>query len=154
MLIPNHNFSMIEVQTIFMFLRTIYFAWKSKNIIRNLGLHHNVIFWGHWYPCFGLLLDFWWYLLWVSMPEWAALFTLGRGVPITHFLRFAFGATPADLLAASIAAEPSLPHTCETLETGSYHAIAHSVRSGRRSTDWAIPARLLWYLSTDWACYS
>ena len=25
-------------------------------------------------------LDFWWCLLWVSKPEWAALFTLGGGV--------------------------------------------------------------------------
>ena len=36
-------------------------------------------------------------------------------------LRFTCGATPADLLAASMAAEPSLPHTCEALvglETG------------------------------------
>ena len=37
------------------------------------------------------------------------------------------GATPADLVVASMAAELSLPHTCETLvglETGSYHATA------------------------------
>ena len=26
------------------------------------------------------VLDFWWRLLWVSKPEWAALFTHGRGV--------------------------------------------------------------------------
>ena len=34
----------------------------------------HVHFWGHWYPC----LDFWWRLLWVSKPEWAALFALRR----------------------------------------------------------------------------
>ena len=34
---------------------------------------------------------------------------------VTHSLRFTSGATPADLLAASMAAEPSLPHTCEAL---------------------------------------
>ena len=26
------------------------------------------------------VLDFWWHLLWVSRPEWAALFILGRGI--------------------------------------------------------------------------
>ena len=39
-----------------------------------------------------------------------------------------------DTLVASMAAEPSLPHTCKALvglETGTYHAAAHSVRSGR-----------------------
>ena len=63
---------------------------------------------------------------------------------VTHSLRFTSGVTPADLLAVSMAAELSLPRTCEALvglETGSYHATAHSVRSGRRSTDSAIPAR-------------
>ena len=36
----------------------------------------HVHFWGYWYP----FLDFWWRLLWVSKPGWAALFALGRGV--------------------------------------------------------------------------
>ena len=60
---------------------------------------------------------------------------------VTCSLRFTSGATPANLLAASMAAELSLPHTCEALvglKTGNYHAATHSVRSGRRSTDWAI----------------
>ena len=35
---------------------------------------------------------------WVSKPEWAALFVLGRGICVTHLLRFTSGATPADLL--------------------------------------------------------
>ena len=26
------------------------------------------------------VLDFWWCLLWVSKPEWATLFTIGRGI--------------------------------------------------------------------------
>ena len=29
------------------------------------------------------ILDFWWHL-WISKPEWAALFTLGGGVHVTH----------------------------------------------------------------------
>ena len=81
-------------------------------------------------------LDLWWRLLWVSKPEWA-------GTCVTCSLRFTSGVTPADLLAASMVAKPFLPCTCKALvglETGSYHAAAHSVRSGRRSTDWAIPA--------------
>ena len=61
---------------------------------------------------------------------------------ITRSLRFTSGATPADLLAASMAAKPSLPHTCKALvglKTGSYHAAAHSVRSGRPD---ALPSEL------------
>ena len=34
------------------------------------------------------VLDFWWCLLWVSKPEWAALFVLGGGVRVTRSLRF------------------------------------------------------------------
>ena len=59
------------------------------------------------------------------------LFELGRGVCVTCSLRFTSGVIPADLLAASMAAEPSLPHTCKALvglETGSYHAAAHNWR--------------------------
>ena len=89
------------------------------------------------------LLDFWWCLLWVSKPEWAALFMLGGHVHVTCLLRFTSGATPADLMVASMAAKPSLPHSCKALvglQTGSFHAAAQSVRSGRRSTNSAIPA--------------
>ena len=81
------------------------------------------------------VLDFWWHLLWVSKPEWAALFKLGGGIhfhvpwdsPLVQHLLI--------LLVASIAAKPYLPHTCKALvgfETRSYHAAAHSVRSGRQ----------------------
>ena len=38
--------------------------------------------------------------------KWAALFTVGRGVYVTQSPRFTSGATPADLLAASMATEP------------------------------------------------
>ena len=66
----------------------------------------------------------------------SALFVLGRGVGDIHSTRLTSGVTPADLLVASMAAEQSLPHTCEALvglKNGSYHATAHSVRSGIRS---------------------
>ena len=59
-----------------------------------------------------------------------------------YSLRFTSGVTPTNLLAASMAAEPSLPHTCKALvglETGSYHATVHSVRSGRSD---ALPTEL------------
>ena len=52
------------------------------------------------------------------------------------------GATPANLLMASMIAKLSLPHTCKVfvgLKTGSYHATTHSVRSGRPD---ALPTEL------------
>ena len=61
-----------------------------------------------------------------------------------HSLSFTSGTTPANLFEASMAAEPSLPHTCEALvglKTRSYHAVAHSVRSGRPE---ALPTELSW----------
>ena len=71
------------------------------NLFFNFGRHES-FFWGHWCPCFGLL---------VISPlglkkEWAALFTLGRGTYTTHFLRFTSGSTPAYLLVSSMAAKP------------------------------------------------
>ena len=92
------------------------------------------------------VLDFWWRLLWVSKSEWVLPYLSLVEAYVLHYmyLRFTSGVTPADLLVASMAAKPS-PHTCEALvglETRSYPATAHSVRSGRHSTDWAIPARL------------
>ena len=47
---------------------------------------------GHWFPSF--VLDFWWRPLWVSLHAY------------NGFLWFTSGATPADLLTASIAVEP------------------------------------------------
>ena len=42
-------------------------------------------------------------------PEWAALFELCRGAHVIRSLGFTCGATPADLLVASMVAELSLP---------------------------------------------
>ena len=51
-------------------------------------------------PFYGAIdtpvLDFWWPLI------WAALFALGRGIYVLHVPRFTCGATPADLLMASM----------------------------------------------------
>ena len=49
--------------------------------------------------------EFWWCLLWVSKPEWAALFGPGGGICDVCSLRFISGGTPDDLLAASMADE-------------------------------------------------
>ena len=60
------------------------------------------------------------------------------GIHVTCSLRFTPGVIPTDLLAASMAAKPSLSDACDALpglKTRSYRAVAHSVRSGRRSTD-------------------
>ena len=51
------------------------------------------------------VLDFWWRLLWFSEPEWVAWFSVGEGVNVNCFVRFASGATPANLLAACMATE-------------------------------------------------
>ena len=61
------------------------------------------------------VLDFWWHVLWVWKPEWAALPTLGRGICVACSLRFTSGATPAEILGASMAAEliSSMYHTCK-----------------------------------------
>ena len=61
------------------------------------------------------VLDFWWHLLWVSKPEWEALFTLGGGICVTrsqlvqHLLSYW---KPAWQLSHS------LPHTCKQVLVG------------------------------------
>ena len=59
-------------------------------------------------PFVGPLIPLFWT---VSKLEWAALFALGGGVCDACYLRFTFGAIPADLLATSMAAE-LFPSTC------------------------------------------
>ena len=88
------------------------------------------------------VLDFWWCLLWVSKPEWAALFAHGRGVHVTCSPRFTSGVIPANLLVVSMAAEPfssmyllagigvALNRDLSCLHT---HALP---------TEWAMPAQL------------
>ena len=51
------------------------------------------------------VLDFWWHFLWISQPEWVALFGLDRSLYIIHFLTFFSDVTPADLWVSSMAAE-------------------------------------------------
>ena len=61
------------------------------------------LFGGHWYPYFGVLATF---PLDFKARVGSALFALGRGICITQYLRFTSDATPANLLVASMAAEP------------------------------------------------
>ena len=55
------------------------------------------------------ILDFWCCILFLSKLEQAALFTLGRAICDVCSLRFTSGVPPADLLAASMAAELIFP---------------------------------------------
>ena len=95
------------------------FPGNSKVMVLNLTLTMTSIvtwpffkkkIWRTWVlfvgPLIPLFLDFWWCLLWVSKPKWASLSALGGGIHFTHSLRFTSGVTPADLLAASMTAEP------------------------------------------------
>ena len=82
---------------------------KTKLFILIFGLHESFL-WGHWYPCFGLLETSPY-----SFKARVGSLLPGRGVYVTYSLRFTSGETPADLLVASMAAELSLPHTCEAL---------------------------------------
>ena len=77
---------------------------------------------------------------------------IGIGVSVTHSLGFTSGVTPADLFAASMAAKPSILHTCKALvglETGSYNATTHDVRSDRPD---ALPTELSRLVGTDNNC--
>ena len=51
------------------------------------------------------VLDFLGRLLWVSKPEWAVLFSLGRGIRDIRSQRFTSSSAPVDLLVASMTAE-------------------------------------------------
>ena len=58
--------------------------------------HSHVLFWGHWYPCFGFRLT---YSLGYKARLGSALFAfVEANVMYTHSLRSPSGATPADLL--------------------------------------------------------
>ena len=71
------------------------------------------IFWATDTP----VLDFWGCLLWVSKPEWAALFKLCRGVCDICSLRFTSGMTPLPVYMSSIAAS-HFPHMYVSAEVG------------------------------------
>ena len=57
-------------------------------------------------------LDFWWFLLWVSIPKWKGLFTPGGSIHDVHSLRFTSGVTPVNLLTASMMNGHCSPNGC------------------------------------------
>ena len=76
---------------------------KHMCFIKHLGTTTALVFlWGR--AIDTLVLDFWWGMSWVSRPGWipgmwtSSCWCIG-------FLRFTSGATPADLLVASIAVD-------------------------------------------------
>ena len=76
----------------------------------------HVLFWGHWYPCFGFLgvmspLGF-------KAKVGSALFTFCRGKCNVHSLRSTSDATHVDLLAASITASPVPTYCCRSEVVG------------------------------------
>ena len=85
----------------------IYFFFK------NLCWTH-VHFWGHWYPCFRLLVMS---PLGFKARVGSALFELCRGVHDICSLRFTSGATPLPVYIASIAAS-RFPHMHVSAEVG------------------------------------
>ena len=74
----------------------------------------HVHLWGHWYPCFELLMMS---PLGFKAKVGSALFALGRGICVTCSLRFPSGATPLLVYNASIAAS-CLPHMHVSVEVG------------------------------------
>ena len=64
-----------------------------------------------------LVLDFWWYLPWISQPRWIPRLHTSPP-PSSSFLRLTSGATPVDLLAASMTAKLFDPHTCHQALVG------------------------------------
>ena len=123
--------------------------WANKIVPANGGTFQTFLkrklFWspfllGHWYPCFGLL---------VASP-------LGFKVRVTSLIhawqRHMCYIFPEIHLWCDTCRPLVGHHGSQALSstylqgiggTQSYHAAAHSMRSGRRSTDWAIPARLI-----------
>ena len=115
------------------------------------------------------ILDFWWHFLWASKPQWvltylslAEVYVLCYMFPEIHL--WCGTSQPLGILCTMYHVPWSLPHTCKAckammgLKTGSYHATAHSMKSGRRSTEWAILAwlfsQILWWQKSSRIPYS
>ena len=91
------------------------------NVIQFFSWHQS-FFWGHWYPCFGLLMG--------SVPGFK-----GRMDPLNCMLNHLCSVDSSD--------SPDL-HTCTcTIIGGAWVRDPHSVWHNRRSTDWTMRTRLL-----------
>ena len=78
-----------------------WFTLFQQTFLKFFGGHKSFS-WGHWYPCFGLLVGF----------KAGVEFSLAYFLACVLFLRFTSSATPADFIDVSIAAKPFDPHTC------------------------------------------
>ena len=105
---------------------------------------HKSFLWGHWYPCFGLLVKS---PLVFKARVGSLIHTWWRQTCYT-FPKSHLWFDTAELLAASMAAKPSHSLACTWkqtlvgLKTRTYRATAHSATPGKRSTDLATPTRL------------
>ena len=111
----------------------------------------SVLWWGHCYPCVELLVTV---CRWVSKSGWDSLTCMLCHLHTTDSLRFTSGATPADLLAATMVAEPfqflclhMYKHWWGSSPESSV-PLPHSMWQDWRSTDWAMPARHLLFRSS------
>ena len=107
--------------------------WRQCFFKKCLGEHRSPFCWVTDTP----ILNFSWHILWVSKPQWAALFVFGRCVYVTCSLKFTSSMTPADLMVASMATEPFSSTYLQvgnggTQNLGSLMPATHSVRPGRQ----------------------
>ena len=85
----------------------------------------HVLFWGHWYPCFGLLVMS---PLGFKARVGSSLFVFYRGKCNVYCLRSTSGATHIDLLAACIVTSPVPTYCCRGEVVGiQTHALRISV---------------------------
>ena len=139
----------------------------TENITLNFGGHES-FFWGHWYPCFGLLVTS---PLGFKARVGSALFELSGGVCVTLHVPWDSPLVQHLPTCWRPAWQPShlfhIPakHWCNSKPGAimppltvwdqahalppelSWSVTSHNVRPGRRSTDWAI---LAWPLLTMW----
>ena len=99
------------------------------------------------------VLDIWWCLLWPSKPEWVALLKFGAGICVTHPLRFTSVATPADLLTASMEAEP-FSSTYLGLKPGSQYETSQILdQLSYGGLAWFIILDLRWLVISNKICF-
>ena len=88
---------------------------RESQFFKNFWRHKSFL-WGHQYP----FLDFWQCLLWVSKPEWAALFILGGAICVTCSRIHLWCNTCRPLSSQHGSWGNSLPCTCEKALVGLY----------------------------------
>ena len=106
---------------------------KENTFFLNFCWTHAHL-WGHWYPCFGLLVTT--SPLGFKARVGSTLFAFGGGLHNIHSLRFTSGATPLPVYNASIAAS-HLPHMRVSAEVGCWDL---NCRPPARQSD-ALPTR-------------